>query len=113
GAEVLLELKGGKETIFGKTGALGQWSQSKLQSGSYVLTVNSPGFKSFKKAIRLQDGSSTSLQIKLPLAEAKETVTVEAKEVEVMGTVGIVSEQENASSPFPVQTPANPTMIRR
>lgn len=111
-AEILLEFKDGKESISGKTGALGQWNQSKLQSGSYVLTVNSPGFKSFKKTIRLVDNGLTSLQIKLPLAEAKETVTVEAQAVEIMGTVtGIL--QEAPSFPLPMETPANPTMIRR
>lgn len=113
-AEVLLELKDGKEKISSKTGALGQWSQSKLQSGSYLLTVNLTGFKSFKKTIHLLDNSLTSLQIKLPLAEAKETVTVEAQAVEIMGTVaGIVSSQENQILSLPINAPANPTMIRR
>ena len=112
-AEVLLEFKDGKEKISGKTGALGQWSQSKLQSGSYVLTVNAPGFKSLKKIIHLSDSSLTSLQIKLPLAEAKETVTVEAQAAEIMGTVGIVSSQESQILSLPINAPANPTMIRR
>ncbi|HKV92640.1 MAG TPA: carboxypeptidase-like regulatory domain-containing protein [Candidatus Angelobacter sp.] len=111
-AEVLLELKDGKERISGKTGALGQWSQSKLQSGSYVLTVNSPGFQSLKKTIHLVDNSLTSLQIKLPLAEARETVIVEAQAGEIMGEVtGTL--QESPSFPLPMETPANPTMIRR
>jgi hypothetical protein len=113
-AEVVLEPEGSKEKISGKTGALGQWSQSKLQSGAYVLTVNSPGFKSIKKTIHLVDNSLTSLQIKLPLAEAKETVTVEAQAGEIMGTmVGIVSSQENPILSLPINAPANPTMIRR
>lgn len=112
-AEVLLEYKNGKEKISGKTGALGQWSQSKLQSGGYVLTVNAPGFKSFQKAIHLEDNSLTSLQIKLPLAEAKETVIVEAQAAEVMGTVGIISSQESLILSLPINAPANPTMIRR
>jgi hypothetical protein len=112
-AEVLLEPKDSKEKISGKTGALGQWSQSKLQSGSYVLTVNSPGFKSLKKTVRLVDNSLTSLQIKLPLAEAKETVTVEAQAVEIMGGMGMVTTQESPSFPLPIEMPVNPTMIRR
>lgn len=112
-AEVLLKFNDGKEKISGKTGALGQWRQSKLQSGSYVLTVNAPGFKSFKKTIHLADNSLTSLQIKLPLAEAKETVTVEAQAVEVMGGVGMVTSQENPGFPLLMETPANPAMIRR
>lgn len=111
--EVLLETKDGKERISSKTGALGQWSQSKLQSGNYVLIVNSPGFKSLKRTVRLVDNSLTSLQIKLPLAEAKETVTVEAQAGAIMGTmVGIVSFQES-QWPLPTETPANSTMIRR
>ena len=113
GAEVLLQLKGGKEKISGKTGASGQWSQFKLQSGKYVLTVHSPGFKSFKKTIHLADKTLISLQIKLPVAEAKETITVEAQASEVMGTVTGVLTDENPSLPFPVLTPANPTLIRR
>lgn len=113
-AEVLLEFKDGKGKISGKTGALGQWSQSKLQSGNYVLTVNAQGFKSLKKTIHLVDNSLTSLQIKLPLAEAKEMVTVEAQAREVVGImVGIVSSQENSILSLPIDAPANPTMIRR
>ncbi|HZS28090.1 MAG TPA: carboxypeptidase-like regulatory domain-containing protein [Candidatus Angelobacter sp.] len=100
-AEVLLELKGGKEKISGKTGALGQWSQSKLQSGSYVLTVNAPGFKSFKKTIHLLDNKLATLQIKLRVDEAT-----------VMGIVTVVTEEKPILS-LPMETPANPTMIRR
>ncbi|HET9364952.1 MAG TPA: carboxypeptidase-like regulatory domain-containing protein [Candidatus Angelobacter sp.] len=111
-AEVLLEFKDSKEKISGKTGALGQWSQSQLQSGNYILTVNLPGFKRFKRTIRLLDNSLTSLQIKLPLAEAKETVTVEAKAVELVGA-GIVTSEENPILSLPINAPANPTMIRR
>jgi len=102
-AEITLARKSSKETIAGVTGPAGEWTQPKIATGQYLITVKSKGFRTFSSTIEVRDGTLLGLRVKLPVADTNVTVEVKAEPVVVMGTtVGIVM-----GSPVPLR-PVNP-----
>ena len=49
-----------------------------LQPGSYMLTVNSPGFKQTSEEVRLEVGQQATLDMQLALGSDSQSITVEA-----------------------------------
>lgn len=101
-AEIIMEGKSIKEPITGATGPSGKWSQPKLTTGKYAVTVKARGFSTFKNTLEVREGSLLELKIKLPIAAVSTKVEVKAEPVAIQGaTVGVVTEVHNSvpSSP--------------
>ena len=99
-AEISLTEKSTQKIIVsGVTGFAGEWSQTKIATGQYLITVKSKGFRTFSSTIEVRNGTLLGLRVKLPVAQANVTVEVKAESVVVMGTtVGIVM-----GSPVPLR----------
>jgi hypothetical protein len=79
------------------TGPSGEWTQLRVNSGQYAITVKSKGFRTFTSVIEVHDGALLGLRVKLPVAELNVTVEVKAEPVEIMGTtVGVLREIHNS-----------------
>jgi hypothetical protein len=96
-ADVTLTDKAGKQKR-GRTNSVGRLTLHGVRTGEYVLEVKSPRFRTSTQLIPVQEGKLLELRLRLPLAETKIEVTVEAQAVVVMG--GVIT---TTSSPmFPI-----------
>ena len=78
-----------RETV---TNEQGSFSFPELQPGTYSITVNKPGFKKLAlKNVDLHVADVTSLNLKIDMGAASETVMVEASPVMVNTSTGDVS----------------------
>jgi hypothetical protein len=81
GANVIAKNAGTRIERTTTTSANGDFVFNLLQTGTYELTITAKGFESFKATlIQLGAGDRIRVDAKLPVGEAKETVTVEAQE---------------------------------
>jgi hypothetical protein len=83
-ADVVVTNIGTGETVTYKTNAEGLFRGAELPVGSYNITVKAAGFKtSVKSGIYLGAGAISTVNFKLEIGEASQTVTVEAGAVQV------------------------------
>jgi iron complex outermembrane receptor protein len=78
GAQVTLTNSMSQKAITLLTEQDGSYSISVSNTGDYILTVQKDGFQLYSQTIHLQSGQVVSLDAKLALQSAKQTVTVHA-----------------------------------
>ncbi len=96
-AEIVLDRKSPRETIKGVTDATGEWSQVKLPSGQYSVTVKFRAFRTFQSTIEVHNGELLKLKLKMAVAEVNTAVEVRSAGIVVTG--GITSYTESSRIP--------------
>ncbi len=93
GATVTVKNNGNGASFTTATSDMGNFAIEQLQLGTYTLTVKQTGFKDFVAAgVEVHTSSVTTVNAKLELGSASETITVEASDVQVQTTTASVGE---------------------
>jgi len=76
-----------------------------LPKGTYEITVEVPGFKTYKQTLAVRKSEQLQVQVKLQVAAQSTTVEVKAEPVVVMGPMVAVTETKTSGfPPVPIST---------
>ncbi|HEX7289228.1 MAG TPA: carboxypeptidase-like regulatory domain-containing protein [Candidatus Angelobacter sp.] len=102
-AKITLCLCKSRVTMETMTDAGGVAHFSNLMKGTYDLSVQAPGFRTSRQAIKVKQNER--VQVQLQVAKVATTVEVKAEPMEVMGTtVGVIVTTENPLPPMPISS---------
>ncbi|MFN0109286.1 MAG: carboxypeptidase regulatory-like domain-containing protein [Blastocatellia bacterium] len=79
GAQITIRNETNGESRNATTDGEGKFKIETLAPGSYRVNVTRPGFKTAERAVSIESGKTTALEIKLEIAETKAELTVGAK----------------------------------
>jgi len=78
GAKVTIKNLNTGQTRVVETGSSGEFSAPQLEIGTYKVTIEKDGFKTYAQNVGVQSGEKTRLDARLEVGSVSETVTVES-----------------------------------